>query len=201
MSEILILAIGGAIGLIIGSIGIWLLQQRGKLLPPIPMEKRIATLAISARIGLRAGGIYQKFVRVTNISSFAAKTIKIMSQECLGQLWRTPPTDIQIYKSGDQVRQPIEELKPSHDFEILLDEGLAFFLLSEVVDEGKETYFAVRVEWENPNRSVGCLFRYIKVTGVSTETQTGTMVFSPEIIVVNERPQGILHPDIPPCPS
>lgn len=168
-----------------------LLQRFGILKPQAPIELRVARVALDARWIFEKGWSDRLIsVKVINASSFSANNVRVMFQEYDGSDWLEPP-------------HPHQEntLAGGHDFSVVLSaKPLKTFW--EMI-EGEEYYFAVRVEWQNPNLSPGHLFRYLRAYGITYDAGTGddTKVLSPEVDILDDLPEGVPPPAIGIGPS
>ena len=63
-------------------------------------------------------------------------------------------------------------------------------------------HFAIRVQWDNPNGTVGCILQYAKVAPYLYRTvHEDTNVAGYEFIVSNELPDELPPATLPPCPD
>ena len=155
-------------GIVLGAFGIWLLQLSGLLLPPTPFQKRIAILdlgidhvVVFARVNEKIISM-ERCAKVINTSSFKAENVWIRYQGYSAKMgkWLKKRTILEICGKNKE-RGPYDtpsdiSLPPRSTLKGRLASGIDILIR---FNKKHEPYHVLRIDWQNPNGSTGCLFR------------------------------------------
>ncbi len=133
-------------------------------------SQRVATLEIvqSGTARLLEGPVaVTSLIKVTNVSDYTASNLKIKFQHYNGTRWDKPntvlPDPFEYFANvlGKKFRKaPTSSvIKPGATYEAILKSNPIEGKL-DYLDEGGKMYFAVKIEWENPNGSNRCIMGF-----------------------------------------
>jgi len=137
---------------------------------PAPAIQRVATLKIvqSGKAQLLEGPVaVTSLIKVINVSDYTASNLKIKFQHYNGTRWDKPktvlPDPFEYFANllGKKFRKAptTSVIKPGATFEAILKSNPIEGKL-DYLDEGGKMYFAVKIEWENPNGSNRCIMGF-----------------------------------------
>ena len=140
--------------------------------PPAPAIQRVATLEIvkSGTAQLLEGPVaVTSLIKVINVSDYTASNLKVKYQHYNGTRWDISktvlPDPFEYFANllGKRFRKaPTRSvIKPGATFEANLKSNPIEGGL-EYLDEGGKLYFAVKIEWENPNGPHRCIMGFIE---------------------------------------
>jgi len=140
--------------------------------PAAPAIQRVATLEIvkSGAAQLLEGPLaVTSSMKVINVSDYTASNLKVKYQQYNGTRWDKSktvlpdPFEYFAIQLGKRFRKaPTRSvIKPGATFEAKLKSNPIKGGL-EYLDRGGKLYFAVKIEWENPNGSDRCIMGFIE---------------------------------------
>ena len=133
-------------------------------------SQRVATLEIvqSGTARLLEGPVaVTSLIKVINVSDYTASNLKIKFQHYNGTRWDKPntvlPDPFEYFANvlGKKFRKAptASVIKPGVTYEAILKSNPIEGKL-DYLDEGGKMYFAVKIEWENPNGSNRCIMGF-----------------------------------------
>ncbi|MCH7768547.1 MAG: hypothetical protein IH828_06370 [Nitrospinae bacterium] len=144
--------------------------SRAPAAPGATAIQRVATLEIvkSGNARLLEGPVaVTSLIKVINVSDYTASNLKINFQHYNGTRWDESktvlPDPFEYFANllGKKFRKAptTSVIKPGATFEAILKSNPIEGKL-DYLDEGGKMYFAVKIEWENPNGSNRCIMGF-----------------------------------------
>lgn len=142
--------------------------------PAASASQRVATLEIvqSGTARLLEGPVaVTSLIKVINVSDYTASNLKIKFQHYNGTQWDESktvlPDPFEYFANvlGKRFRKAptTSVIKPGATYEAILKSNPIEGKL-DYLDEGGKMYFAVKIEWENPNGSNRCIMGFTETS-------------------------------------